>query len=218
MKRNFLKLSTLLIVSLLFTVGCDKSNDPNNSGDSNNPATTDVGVVINGVKWATRNVDAFGTFAATPESAGMLYQWNRKKAWSATDETVADWDTTYPSGWAWEKVNDPSPKGWRVPTAEEQRSLLDTDKVTSEWTTQNGVTGRKFTDKTSGKSIFLPAAGYRGGSDGTLLNAGADGGYWDSVAYEFNETGAYYLDFNSDDTNVYYANRRDGQPVRCVAE
>ena len=40
-------------------------------------APTD-GVVINGVRWATRNVDKPGTFAANPEDAGMLYQWNRK--------------------------------------------------------------------------------------------------------------------------------------------
>ena len=42
-------------------------------------------VIINGVKWATCNVDAPGTFAAAPESAGMFYQWNRKIGWSATD-------------------------------------------------------------------------------------------------------------------------------------
>jgi len=42
----------------------------------------DEGVVINGVKWATRNVDRPNTFAETPESAGMFYQWNDKIGWS----------------------------------------------------------------------------------------------------------------------------------------
>ena len=48
----------------------------------------DEGVVINGVKWATRNVDKPGTFAANPENAGMLFQWNRRVGWSANDPMV----------------------------------------------------------------------------------------------------------------------------------
>lgn len=36
-------------------------------------------VLIKDVCWAKSNVDEPGTFAATPESYGMLYQWNRKK-------------------------------------------------------------------------------------------------------------------------------------------
>ncbi len=45
-------------------------------------------VLINGVLWATRNVDAPGTFAASPESTGMFYQWNSRIAWSASGEKV----------------------------------------------------------------------------------------------------------------------------------
>ena len=228
MKRFFLKLSTVLIVSLLFTVGCDKSNDPDNSGNSNNSATTDVGVVINGVKWATRNVDAFGTFAATPESFGMFYQWNRSKAWSATEpgEGIAigengGWDDTLPTGDTWEKSNDPSPKGWRVPTREEQKSLLDTDKVTNEWITQNGVTGRLFTDKATGNQLFLPAAGFRYGSDGMLSDVGTYDFYWSSTAHETSEdfeASAYGLGFDESYADWYLSSRRYGFSVRVVAE
>jgi len=35
-------------------------------------------VVIGGVRWATCNVDAPGTFASSPEKIGMLYQWGKK--------------------------------------------------------------------------------------------------------------------------------------------
>jgi len=38
----------------------------------------ETGVVINGVTWATRNVDAPGTFVANTKDAGMFYQWNSK--------------------------------------------------------------------------------------------------------------------------------------------
>ena len=96
-------------------------------------------VLINGVRWATRNVDAPGTFAASPESAGMFYQWNRRKAWAATGEKVPgwppnwdgwegwSWNHTNPGATTWEVSNDPSPAGYRVPTYAEILSLIDTE-------------------------------------------------------------------------------------------
>jgi hypothetical protein len=41
-------------------------------------ATIDEGVMINGVKWATRNLAAHGKFADKPEDRGALFQWGRK--------------------------------------------------------------------------------------------------------------------------------------------
>ena len=161
----------------------------------------DEGIVINGIKWATRNVAAPGTFAAMPESSGMFYQRNRKIGWSTTDPMInSNGDTVWNrSGndyiFAWEKSNDPSPIGWRVPTGVEVQSLLDTDKVTSVWTTENGIRGRRFTDRTSGNSLFLPAVGYRC-MDGMLYHAGSWSIYrccrsqWDLGLGSFSYTGA----------------------------
>jgi hypothetical protein len=53
-----------------------------------NTKTTDKGVKIGNTIWATRNVDAPGTFAEAPESAGMFYQWNRNIGWSTTDPVI----------------------------------------------------------------------------------------------------------------------------------
>ena len=205
---NFRLLLAVGMVTVVFNSYAREERNVNNS-------TTDAGVVINGVKWATRNVDASGTFAATPESAGMFYQWNRPKGLPATG-TVTGWDSSYPTGTTWEKSNDPCPSGWRVPTIEEQRSLLDTDKVTSERTTQNGVTGRLFTDKNSGNSIFLPGAGYRFYSYGTLSGAGAYGYCWSST--QLDSSYACYLSFGSGGANVGSLSRSFGFSVRCVAE
>ena len=152
MKKYFLTFGLLFTVGLTTVMfnSCGKDDNKNNS-------KSEKGVVINGVKWATRNVDAPGTFTDNPEDTGMFYQWNRKKAWSATG-AVTDWDTIYPIGTnTWTKANDPSPVGWRVPTLAEIETLLDSDKVSNVWTTQNGVNGRKFTDKVTGAFIFLPA-------------------------------------------------------------
>jgi len=136
------------------------------------------GVLINGVVWAKYNVNAFGIFAATSESTGMFYQYNRAKAWAATGG-VSDWNNTPDESRNWEKANDPSPTGYRLPTRDEIRSLLATDKVTSEWIAQAGINGRKFTDVATGNSIFLPAAGMRDGS-GVLIEVGEEAVYWSS--------------------------------------
>jgi uncharacterized protein (TIGR02145 family) len=172
-------------------------------------------VVINGVRWATCNVAEPGTFAANPEDAGMFYQWNRKKAYAATGD-VTDWDSSFPTGTEWEKANDPSPAGYRIPTLQEQESLLDKSKVSRTWTTVNGVVGMKFTDKVTGKSVFFPAAGYRSNYDGTLGYAGESGTYWSST--EGDSCNAYGLGFFSSNADVYDGGRPYGQSVRCVAE
>jgi uncharacterized protein (TIGR02145 family) len=182
-----------------------------------NTATTDEGVIINGIKWATRNVDAPGTFAANPEDAGMFFQWNHKTAWPSANDIIG-WNDSYPTGSIWEKANDPSPSGWRIPTADEIKSLLDTNKVTNEWTTENGINGRKFTDKASGHSLFLPAAGYRDDNVGLLFNVGSYGLYWSSSQYEDDEMYAYYLHFSSGYANRYGVDRPYGFSVRCVSE
>jgi uncharacterized protein (TIGR02145 family) len=213
---RFLSFWLLLIVGMATVVfnSCSKDNDKKEISDDE--ISDDInGVVINGVRWAICNVAAPGTFAAKPEDPGMFYQWNRKTAWPATGD-VTDLDATMPEGDAWAKANDPSPSGWRVPTREEIQSLLDTEKVTNEWTTQNGVNGRKFTDIASGNSLFLPAAGYRDRNDGTLGGAGSGGGYWSSTANGGDD--AYGLGFSSDNARAGSNYRGDGVSVRAVAE
>ena len=171
------------------------------------------GVRINGVVWATRNVAAAGAFAAKPEDAGMFYQWNRKTAWASTG-TVTGWKSDTPTGTTWEKGNDPSPAGWRVPTLDEIKKLFDTDKVKNEWTTA----GREFTDKTTGNSIFLPAAGCRDNRDGTLYYVGLYGYYWSSTPHEGGSSNACSLGFGSDDAGWYSNFRSHGFSVRSVAD
>jgi uncharacterized protein (TIGR02145 family) len=193
-----------------------------------NLKTFDKGVIINGVKWATRNVSKPGTFAPKPKDAGMFFQWNRRVGWSATDpmensDDDTTWDDSDETGVIWRKSCDPSPVGWRLPTVEEIQKLLDDGKVKNEWTTVDGVNGRKFTDKTSGNSIFLPAAGHRTYSGGTLLNAGSDGFYWSSTAHEEYESDAYYLDFYNGGAAWRHSYGRGfgfrvGFSIRCVAE
>jgi uncharacterized protein (TIGR02145 family) len=191
-------------------------------GILNHTYTKDEGVLINGVKWATRNVDSPGYFVAKSEVPGMVYQWNRKTGW-ATDSMINSdgetmWDSSVSSGAAWRKSNDPSPAGWRLPAPAEIESLFDRNKVSNEWTTVNGVGGRKFTDKTTGNSLFLPAAGSRGYRDGDLYNAGKLGFYWGSAQGE-----SYYLYFGTEKSTAGFIRGSlgkygNGFSVRSVAE
>jgi len=180
------------------------------------PDLGDPGVVFNGIKWATCNVDAPGTFAATPQDLGMLYQWNRKNGWAATG-TVSGWDSSYPEGNSWEKVNDPCPSGWRVPTKSELESLRS---ISNQWTTQNGVKGRIFGSGMDDKTLFLPAVGDRHMTTGLLYSQGDFGYYWSSTAAMPNmPNGAHHLAFNSvDNAGMGGTLRSSGNSVRCVAE
>ena len=193
-------------------VGCGK--DGGSTGQSIR------GVTINGVVWAECNVDAPGTFAASAESNGKIYQWNSKKAWPDTGD-VADWVAIVPDGSDWSPANDPCPTGWHVPTYWELGTLLDTNNVTNMWVNFNGVNGRMFTDKVSGASIFLPATATRDATDGLLYPADNEVGYywsssasttsvWTLMVYnltEYNTSGSRIIDING---------RSLGMPVRCV--
>ena len=192
-----------------------------------NSATHEKGVVINGVKWATRNVDEFGTFAKNPEDAGKLYQWNRKKAWNMTDEDAEDWDESFPEGTEWAKENCPCPKGWRVPTREELQKLVDAGSII---TTHNGVKGRLFGSFPN--QIFLPAADRRDIRGGLTLSKFLYGQYWSSIGCDFLSAGAltfdiFYgrnepcLDLDNGFRNVCAKlcyNNTNGISIRCVAE
>jgi uncharacterized protein (TIGR02145 family) len=182
----------------------------------------DTAVVINGVTWATRNVDAPGTFAATPESYGMYYQWNRSTGWYDNDGTptgvlkgggtTTTWDNFITLDTTWESVNDPSPAGWRLPAFEIQ-TLLDSANVSNKSTTYNGVNGYLFTDKTTCKSVFFPAAG-SAARGGHVLLSNRSGAYWQTAQ------GGGYLNFfrEKDDFDYISSISQWGYSVRCVAE
>ena len=109
------------------------------------------GATINGVIWAKSNVGARRTFVAQPGEYGNAYKFR--------------------------KAQRVCPKGWRVPTHGDFLKLYDRARVESVWTTRNGANGRLFTDKLSGESVFLPAAGFLN-SRKRLIQGETDGFYW----------------------------------------
>ena len=100
---------------------------------------------------------------------------------------------------------------WRMPTKAECDEL--DEQCTWTWTTQNGVNGYKVTSMKNGKSIFLPAAGYRDGS--SLYGDGNAGCYLSSSLYTSYPINMSYLYFSS---KVYPStgSRHYGRSVRPV--
>ena len=78
-------------------------------------------IEIDGVKWATRYIDVPGTFTAKETDLGMFYQKDNYTSYYAwVNETLffynkGNWDVKTEQG--------PCPTGWRLPKADELRSL-----------------------------------------------------------------------------------------------
>ena len=112
---------------------------------------------------------------------------------------------------------------WRMPTKAEQDELRS--NCTWTWTTMNGINGYLVTSNREGytdRSIFLPAAGYRG--DSLLSDVGSLGYYWSSSLYTDYLRKAWYVYFYSDGVfygvsdgvEANYSNRSEGSSVRPV--
>jgi len=117
------KLNIFFVVAILATAlfsACGE--EPDNNGNNNNN-TQEVGVVINGITWATRNVSSTGTFVNNPENYGGYYQWNKKDTANFLLHN-AYFASSFSKATSWSSANDPCPTGWRVPTIDEFQTLL----------------------------------------------------------------------------------------------
>ena len=197
------------------------------NGTSNRHEWVDLGLP-SGLKWATCNVGA-----SQPEEYGDYFAWGEVEpkdyyAWSTykwcngsyytLTKYCNDSDYGYVDNKTTLELSDDAANynwggGWRMPTTEEQDELLN--NCSWEWTSKNGVYGRKVTGP-NGNSIFLPAAGYR--LDSSLYYAGSYGVYWSSSLGTHYPSLAYELDFDSDYVGRYDFSRCCGRSVRPVCQ
>lgn len=192
-----------------------------------------------GLKWATTNVGA-----SKPEEYGLYFAWGETQGYtgitsdkgfywgdykyssgqtsstSTTFKGVTKYNSNSSSGTVdnltvLEQVDDAaytSDKTCRMPTKADLEEL--TANTTSTWETLNGVKGRRFTSKTNGNSIFVPAAGYC--YYGSVGNVGSSGYLWSSSLDESVPRGGWCLLFYSDYVRMYNYNRYYGFTVRAV--
>ncbi len=150
--------------------------------DNHHPHLIDLGLP-SGTKWACCNVGA-----SKPEDYGGYYAWGE-----TTEKSRYDWDTYIHCDGSQETCHniswdifvtqyDAATANWGSPwVMPNQVQIFELkSRCTSEWTTENGVNGRRFTGP-NGAYIFLPAAGHRLSSD--LYVAGSEGHYW-SLTYD----------------------------------
>lgn len=182
------------------------------------------------LKWASCNIGA-----TTPEDYGNYYAWGE-----TTTKEDYSWATYKHANGAYNKLTkyctnasygdngftddkttlEPEDDAaaanwgeeWHIPTDAEWKELCE--QCTWTWTTQNGVNGYQVTSKTNSNSIFLPAAGWRLGTN--LNDAGSNGLYWSSSLSTDGPSGAWYLRFASDYVRRYGSNRYYGFSVRPV--
>ena len=145
--------------------------------------------VINGTRWATRNVDTSGTFAQNPENTGGFFTWY--------------------------EAQNACPPGWRLPTQTEFRFLRNAGSV---WMNHNGVRGRLF-GIAPNQIFVPAAGFYRtgrsagAGSSRGLISAGIQGSYWSGTHR------GWLMSITDNSVSVSSTgNRFDDRTVRCVAE
>ena len=217
--------------TVYITVPCPETPvtpEDSTSNTENGYEYVDLGL---SVKWATCNVGA-----TKPEEYGDYFAWGEVEPKEVYDWTTYKWCNG--SSNTLTKYNNKSSYGtvdnktilelcddaaranwggnWRMPTKAEQDELRE--NCTWTWTNQNGISGYKVTSNKSGytgKSIFLPAAGY--GSDSSLNSVGSVSFYWSSslTGYPYK---AFVLNFRSDNVGRGEDNRVYGQSVRPVCQ
>ena len=178
------------------------------------------------VKWATKNVGA-----SSPSDYGDYFAWGETRTKSSYDwsNCFDCLDGKYDGRWGTYKIGGKtsiSPTSghdtarenwggsWRMPTNAEFEELCEKCKWT--WTSQGGYNGYLVTSKTNGKSIFLPAAGWRVGTDRDY--EGENGYYWSSTLSSSNSNSARNLYFDGRYNHTGSYNRSYGQSVRPVTD
>ena len=187
--------------------------------DGNHPHLIDLGLP-SGTKWACCNVDAkkpedYGGYYAWGETTTKSgeYFWSSYKHCDGTKETCHNLGSSI-CGTQYDVAHVKWGGSWQLPSLDQVKELLDKCSK-GEWTTQNGVKGRKFTGP-NGASIFLPAAGYRNCSRPDY--SGIDGAFLSGTQCPSSSYNAYSLGFSSGYAALDGRYRYVGRTVRPVAE
>jgi uncharacterized protein (TIGR02145 family) len=158
---------------------------------------------------------------------GNYYQWGISTIVadaSTLSGAISGWNTNTAANGAWadgsKTATDPCPAGFRVPT-KAQWDGVRTNNIVSRTSNNSWVAGDAnfgsaihWGPNVSTKNLTLPAAGYRGNSNGALSGRGSNGSYWSSTEDGAN---ASYLNFGSSPADTSRTSRTYGVSVRCVS-
>ena len=183
------------------------------------PGAVDLGLP-SGTLWAEKNIGA-----NKPTDFGLYFSWGNVEGHaegsgydfgSSNDGPYASTPGAaltgnIPTGNTYDAARKNMGAPWRMPTTSEFVEL--NSNCSSEWLTQDGVAGRRFTSNINGNSIFFPACGYYRGT--ALYSRGESGYYWSSSLQS--SAYGYLLYFSSSGVNPQgYYDRFNGFSVRGV--
>ena len=171
-------------------------------------------------KWATYNIGA-----NSPEENGNYYAWGDIGVKSKYDYSTCHTEDIGGSKAATEKMCEAGNlkslydaasvnwgSSWHMPTCTEIMEL--TEKCTWTWITYKGKNGYRGVGP-NGKSIFLPAAGYK--FDTSLEGDNEIGNYWSStIGMESYSCNLYFLNTTYKPHSYQWGLRPAGYPVRPV--
>ena len=177
-------------------------------------------VTINGITWATRNVNEFGSFVhfSEPHNPGKYFQFNRPTAYNFIDgriEPPLKYDEINEDS-NWTLWNDPCPCGWRLPTMTEMENLRNSgfswvDEFAGAWF---GTDAETATFEAPGNAIFLPVGGQLRGDE--IIWQSIIGEYW--TANQANWSFGRTLSFQKVGYIMFSCPKRYALSVRCVTE
>lgn len=191
------------------------------------PEAVDLGL---SVKWASFNVGAsspeeYGDYFAWGETEiDWGYDWANYKWCNGSSTTLTKYNTKSANGTVDNKttldLEDDAASAnwggtWRMPTDAEWTELRN--NCTWTWVTNyngSGINGRLVKSKTNSNSIFLPAAGGRGGTG--LYNVGSYGDYWSSSLDTDDPYSAWHVNFSFGTVYRNHSDRYGGLSVRPV--
>ena len=200
-------------------------NIPDPNPNTGNHEYVDLGL---SVKWATCNVGAtkpeeYGDYFAWGEvEPKEVYDWNTYKWCNGSEYSLTKYCTNSSYGTVdnktiLEAADDAAHANWggswRMPTDAELLEL--SNKCSWRWTSQNGVYGYTVIGP-NGKSIFLPAAGFRSGD--MILVPNSYGRYRSSsfdISLPYSVWSLYFI---SNSLNWYLGDRSLGFSVRPVCQ
>ena len=154
------------------------------------------------VKWATKNVGA-----SEPEYNGSYYAWGEtstKTSYTNSNYYYSNNPSILPA--SKDAANYRWGGNWRMPTKEEAEELMNNCTWTQEY--YYGVYGYRVKSKVNDNSIFIPFAGYNGGS-----SSNSGGWYWTST---YNSSSKAYVLSIGSSIKVSTDDRYYGNSIRAV--
>ena len=181
------------------------------------------------IDWQTAPSDGFLGFVAAPTSAsaaganaGAVPYW----FYHAIHNKV--WNTGTEEAPIKNKILDPCPEGYRVPTVTEMRGVATNNNRSrvGSWTRSNTnySAAVKYGPSASVTTLMIPAAGSVQNFDGSQdasAGRGVAAYIWTSTARDYNYYGAFWLEYadsNNDGNAASVGETHEAMSVRCIAE